>query len=67
MDIYDFDDALWIGLTSEGNRRFAALKTEGRKALIADGREEHGPYQSPSEDGMIHFHEFVRRHVEPAL
>jgi len=27
----------------------------------------HGPYQSPSEDGMIHFHEFLRRHIEPEL
>ena len=42
--------------------------TEGRKALLEDGREEHGPYQSPMEDGMVHFHEFIRRelgqHVE---
>jgi len=37
--------------------------TEGRKALLEDGREEHGPYQSPMEDGMVHFHEFVRREM----
>jgi phenylpropionate dioxygenase-like ring-hydroxylating dioxygenase large terminal subunit len=37
--------------------------TEGRRALIADGREEHGPYQSPMEDGMVHFHEFLRREI----
>jgi phenylpropionate dioxygenase-like ring-hydroxylating dioxygenase large terminal subunit len=37
--------------------------TEGRRALIADGREEHGPYQSPMEDGMVHFHEFLKREI----
>src|SRR4029453_15806068 len=37
--------------------------TEGRRALVADGREEHGPYQSPMEDGMVHFHEFIRREI----
>jgi phenylpropionate dioxygenase-like ring-hydroxylating dioxygenase large terminal subunit len=37
--------------------------TEGRRALIADGREEHGPYQSPMEDGMVHFHEFIKREI----
>jgi hypothetical protein len=30
---------------------------------IADGREEHGPYQSPMEDGMVHFHEFLKREL----
>ncbi|HTS85273.1 MAG TPA: SRPBCC family protein [Usitatibacter sp.] len=37
--------------------------TEGRRALLMEGREEHGPYQSPMEDGMVHFHEFVRREI----
>jgi len=37
--------------------------TEGRRALLADGREEHGPYQSPMEDGMVHFHEFLKREL----
>lgn len=41
--------------------------TEGRRALIADGREEHGPYQSPMEDGMVHFHEFVQRELGQAV
>lgn len=38
---------------------------DGRSVLYRAGIEQRGPYQSPSEDGMIHFHEFVRRHVEP--
>ncbi len=33
----------------------------GRKALLARGDNEVGPYQSPMEDGMQHFHEWYRR------
>jgi choline monooxygenase len=33
----------------------------GRKALMARGDNEVGPYQSPMEDGMQHFHEWYRR------
>ena len=33
----------------------------GRRALMERGENEVGPYQSPMEDGMQHFHEFYRR------
>ena len=33
----------------------------GRKALVQRGDNECGPYQSPMEDGMQHFHEWYRR------
>ncbi len=33
----------------------------GRKALQQRGDDEFGPYQSPLEDGMQHFHEWYRR------
>lgn len=33
----------------------------GRLALMRRGVDEHGPYQSPMEDGMQHFHEWYRR------
>jgi choline monooxygenase len=33
----------------------------GRKALLMRGDNEVGPYQSPMEDGMQHFHEWYRR------
>ena len=40
----------------------------GRLALYKEGRNEWGPYQSPMEDGMQHFHEFYRKtmgeHIE---
>jgi choline monooxygenase len=33
----------------------------GRKALLQRGDNEVGPYQSPMEDGMQHFHEWYRQ------
>ena len=33
----------------------------GRKALMQRGDNEVGPYQSPMEDGMQHFHEWYRQ------
>jgi choline monooxygenase len=32
----------------------------GRRALWSQGRDDAGPYQSPMEDTMVHFHEWVR-------
>lgn len=40
---------------------------QGRRALYRQGIEEVGPYQSPTEDGMLHFHEFLRRTLQPHL
>ena len=39
----------------------------GRKALMARGDNEVGPYQSPMEDGMQHFHEWYRRAMGMAV
>ncbi|WP_420712374.1 aromatic ring-hydroxylating oxygenase subunit alpha [Niveibacterium sp. 24ML] len=39
----------------------------GRRALMEEGRNEVGPYQTPMEDGMQHFHEFYRRVMADAL
>jgi choline monooxygenase len=33
----------------------------GRRALMNRGANEVGPYQSPMEDGMQHFHEWYRQ------
>jgi phenylpropionate dioxygenase-like ring-hydroxylating dioxygenase large terminal subunit len=33
----------------------------GRRALMERGDDEVGPYQSPMEDGMQHFHEWYRK------
>ncbi|GAB2529200.1 aromatic ring-hydroxylating oxygenase subunit alpha [Simplicispira piscis] len=39
----------------------------GRKALFERGDNEVGPYQSPMEDGMQHFHEWYRRALGDAV
>ncbi len=36
----------------------------GRAALLARGANEVGPYQSPMEDGMQHFHEWFRQTLQ---
>jgi phenylpropionate dioxygenase-like ring-hydroxylating dioxygenase large terminal subunit len=35
----------------------------GRRALMLRGDDDRGPYQSPLEDGMQHFHEWLRRQI----
>ena len=39
----------------------------GRRALLQRGDNEVGPYQSPMEDGMQHFHEWYRHKMGDAL
>jgi choline monooxygenase len=36
---------------------------QGRRLLFDAGRNEVGPYQSPMEDGMQHFHQYLRRRL----
>ncbi|MSP98064.1 MAG: aromatic ring-hydroxylating dioxygenase subunit alpha [Betaproteobacteria bacterium] len=36
----------------------------GRTALHAQGSNETGPYQSPMEDALVHFHEYLRRELK---
>ena len=38
---------------------------QGRRALLMRGDNQVGPYQSPMEDGMQHFHEWYRRQMTP--
>src|SRR5664279_2264078 len=46
--------------TAREDDEIADRMDAGRRALFAAGRDEIGPYQSPMEDGMQHFHEFYR-------
>jgi len=39
---------------------------QGRQALWLQGDNETGPYQSPTEEGMQHFHAFYRREMGEA-
>ncbi|MGH8728258.1 MAG: aromatic ring-hydroxylating oxygenase subunit alpha [Burkholderiales bacterium] len=40
---------------------------EGRAALYRSGASDAAPYLSPHEDGMAHFHNYLRREIEPYL
>ena len=42
----------------------AGAWTRAAGRCTAQGRSEVGPYQSPMEDGMQHFHEFLRRELD---
>jgi len=53
--------------TAEEDRDICLRMHEGRRALHRQGVSETGPYQSPLEDGMMHFHAFLRREIEPHL
>ncbi len=39
----------------------------GRRALWHQGLDDAGPYQVPLEDGMVHFHRWLRTQVAPHL
>jgi choline monooxygenase len=53
--------------TAKEDAEIISRMTEGRRALYRQGINETGPYQTPLEDGMRHFHEFIRREVGPHL
>ena len=65
-DFIDAEQAAYAE-TSREDEEICLRMHEGRRALWLRGDDEHGPYQSPMEDGMVHFHEFLRRHVGPAV
>ncbi|ALS61054.1 aromatic ring-hydroxylating oxygenase subunit alpha [Pandoraea norimbergensis] len=49
--------------TAREDDEIAERMDAGRRALYERGVSEVGPYQSPMEDGMQHFHEFLRRQM----
>jgi choline monooxygenase len=53
--------------TAVEDAEIIARMTAGRRALMQQGVTESGPYQTPLEDGMQHFHRFIRRELEPHL
>ncbi|MBL8481175.1 MAG: aromatic ring-hydroxylating dioxygenase subunit alpha [Rhodocyclaceae bacterium] len=53
--------------TAREDDDIAERMDRGRRRLMLDGRNEVGPYQSPMEDGMQHFHEWYRAQVVPYL
>ena len=53
--------------TAKEDDEIALRMDAGRRALMLQGINQVGPYQSPMEDGMQHFHEYVRRHLGERL
>ena len=53
--------------TCDEDDEIALRMDAGRRALLQRGDDEVGPYQSPMEDGMQHFHEWYRRAMGDAL
>ncbi|CAN7660644.1 aromatic ring-hydroxylating dioxygenase subunit alpha [Trinickia sp. LjRoot230] len=49
--------------TAREDDEIAERMDAGRLALMQRGESQVGPYQSPMEDGMQHFHEFLRREL----
>jgi choline monooxygenase len=53
--------------TAVEDDEICGLMTAGRRALYEQGVNEIGPYQSPMEDGMAHFHKFLQREIGPQV
>ena len=53
--------------TAKEDDEIALRMDAGRRALYRQGRSDEGPYQSPMEDGMQHFHEFLHRELDGAV
>ena len=49
--------------TAQEDDEICKRMDRGRKALWRQGLDDAGPYQSPMEDAMVHFHEWVRRGI----
>jgi choline monooxygenase len=65
-EFVDAEQAAYLETAAEDDEIGERMEA-GRRALWKRGRNEFGPYQSPMEDGMQQFHEFVRRELEPHL
>jgi choline monooxygenase len=59
-DYVDAQQAAYMETCVEDDE-IALRMDAGRHALMQRGDDEAGPYQSPMEDGMQHFHEWYRR------
>ena len=61
-DLVEAEQAAYMETCIEDDE-IALRMDAGRKALMDRGDNEVGPYQSPMEDGMQHFHEWYRAQV----
>ena len=65
-ELVDAQQAAYMETCDEDDE-IAERMDAGRRALMQRGDDEVGPYQSPMEDGMQHFHEWYRRMMGSAL
>jgi choline monooxygenase len=63
-EFVDAERAAYMETCAEDDE-IALRMDAGRKVLLDRGDNEVGPYQSPMEDGMQHFHEFLRAKLGP--
>lgn len=63
-EFIDAEQAAYMETALEDDE-IAERMDRGRRQLFARGVSEVGPYQSPFEDGMQHFHEYLRRVFQP--
>ncbi len=50
--------------TAAEDGELCARMERGRRALYQQGLDDAGPYQSPLEDTLVHFHEWVRARIQ---
>ena len=53
--------------TAQEDDEICRRMDRGRKALWRQGLDDAGPYQSPMEDTMVHFHEWLRARLDRTI
>jgi choline monooxygenase len=53
--------------SADEDRHIVDRIDRGRRTLFEQGVDDAGPYQQPLEDGMVHFHRWMRAALEPHL
>ena len=65
-ELVEAEQAAYMETCAEDDE-IALRMDAGRHALLRRGEDDAGPYQSPMEDGMQHFHEWYRREIGDGL
>jgi len=65
-EFIDAERAAYLETAAEDDE-IAVRMDAGRQVLVERGTDQVGPYQSPMEDGMQHFHEYLRRALGAAV
>jgi choline monooxygenase len=64
-DFVEAHQAAYLETAAEDGELCARV-ARGRRALYAEGKDDSGPYQSPMEDTMLHFHEWLHARLGQA-